>query len=109
MERRKIRRKRIRFRISLDPGAWTAFTGDLTPGGLFVSSARVHPPGTRVRLVVRLPDGDAHGEGVVRWAKRVPAAFLSHVRGGMGIQFTGLSPALQAFLLGAETGEPEGG
>ncbi len=98
MERRKVRRKRLRVRVHVEPGAVATFTGDVTEGGVFVYSARVLEPGTRVRVVVRLPQGPTEARGVVRWAKRVPGSFLAHVRGGMGIEFTWVSPELAAFL-----------
>lgn len=98
MDRRRIRRKRQRVTVQLEPGGITSMTGDLSAGGLFLYSVRVHRPGTRVRLVARLPNGVAEAEGVVRWAKRVPPNFLNHVKGGMGIQFTWLSPEFQAYF-----------
>ncbi|GAB4268983.1 MAG: PilZ domain-containing protein [Deferrisomatales bacterium] len=103
MDRRARRRRRTRLRINVDPGGVSSFTGDLSPGGVFVYAARVHRPGTAVRLVLRLPAGAAGAEGVVRWAKRVPAPLLNHIRGGMGIEFTWVSPELEAFL-GGESG-----
>jgi len=98
MERRGVRRKRLRVRVHVEPGAVATYTGDVTAGGAFVHSARVHEPGTRVRVVVRLPEGPAEAHDVVRWARRVPTSFLPHVRGGMGIEFTWVSPELQEFL-----------
>ncbi len=100
MERRGVRRKRLRVRVQVEPGAVATYTGDVTQGGVFVYSARVHEPGTKVRVVVRLPQGPAEAQGVVRWAKRVPTAFMAHVRGGMGIEFTWVSPGLREFLAG---------
>ncbi len=100
MDRRRIKRKRQRIAVKMDPGGVTSVTADLSPGGLFLYSARVLRPGTAVRLVIRLPTGTAEAEGVVRWAKRVPPHLLSHVRGGMGIQFTWLSPELEEYLSG---------
>jgi hypothetical protein len=85
-------------RVSVEPGSVTSLTGDVGPGGIFVRSARVLRPGTPVRIVVQLPGGLAKAAGVVRWAKRIPVQFLSHVRGGMGIEFTWRSPELEAFL-----------
>lgn len=99
MDRRRNRRKKHRLSVRLEPGSVSSVTGDLTPEGLFVYSARVHKPGTRVRVVLRLAAGaDAEAHGVVRWARRVPTQFLAHVRGGMGIEFTWISPELQAYL-----------
>ncbi|MHB8763816.1 MAG: PilZ domain-containing protein [Deferrisomatales bacterium] len=99
MERRRGRRKRVRIRVHLEPGGVTSMTGDVSPGGVFLYSARVHRPGSSVRLLLHLPDGrEGEAEGVVAWARRVPPEFLSHVRGGMGVQFTWLSPELSAYF-----------
>ncbi len=98
MERRRNFRKRARLRVRLEPGKVSSLTADVTPDGLFVQAARVHRPGTRVRLVVRIPAGEVRAEGVVRWARRVPGAFMAHVRGGMGIQLDRIDPALEAYL-----------
>ncbi len=98
MERRRSRRKRTRLSVRLDPGAVSSLTMDLTAGGLFVRTSRVYRPGTRLRLTLRLPEGEAEAEGVVRWAKRVPVQLMAHVKGGMGIQFTWTCPVLTAYL-----------
>ena len=73
-------------------------TGDVSPEGAFVYSHRVLGPGSRVRVVVELPSGPAEAEGIVRWAKRVPASLGSLARGGMGIEFTRISEELRAHL-----------
>ena len=98
MERRRNHRKRARLRVRLEPGKVSSLTADVTRDGVFVQAARVHRPGTRVRLVVRIPTGEARAEGVVRWARRVPGAFMAHLRGGMGIQLDRMDPALEAYL-----------
>jgi len=98
LEKRDNRRKRIRLTVSAEPGSIRAYTADVSPGGLFLVSAKVFPPGTRVRLMVRTPEGPALGVGVVRWAKRVPPSLLQNIKGGMGIEFTWISPELQALL-----------
>ena len=89
----------------MEPGRITSYTGDLSRGGVFVYSTRVHRPGTRVRVVLRTPNGPLPVTGVVRWAKRVPAHFLQHVRGGMGVEFTDLTPELQLYLEQALPGQ----
>ncbi len=98
MDRRRLRRKRARLPVQVEPGGITSFTGDLGSGGIFLYSSRIHKPGTRVRLVLRTSWGPIEADGVVRWAKRVPVPFMSHVRGGMGIEFTRLSPEFEIYL-----------
>ncbi len=99
MDRRGSRRKRVRLRVRVDPGGMSTTTGDVGPGGIFVYAARVHRPGTRIRLVVRLPDGSvAEAEAEVRWARRVPPGLVAHARGGMGLAFLKLDPGLARYL-----------
>lgn len=81
-----------------EPGAIRAYTADVSPGGMFIVCAKVFPPGTRVRLMVRSKEVLALGVGVVRWAKRVPPGLLQSVKGGMGVEFTWISPELQTLI-----------
>lgn len=98
MEKRGDRRRRVRLTVSVEPGSIRAHTADLSSGGLFVVSAKILRPGTRVRLMVRTPEGPALGVGVVRWAKRVPTSLIRTTRGGMGIEFTWMSPELREMV-----------
>lgn len=98
MEKRDLSRKRLRLTIAAEPGSIRAYTGDLSSGGLFIVTTKVLPPGTRVRLKVQTEEGPALGIGVVKWAKRVPAQLIRDSKGGMGIEFTWLSPELQNLI-----------
>jgi len=100
MEKRDNRRKRIRVTLSAEPGSIRAFTGDLSYNGLFVVSAKVLPPGTRIRLQVHTKEGVALGVGVVRWARRVPMEVMRDIKGGMGVEFTWISAELKKFIDG---------
>ncbi len=101
MERRRARRRRVRLRVRVEPGNILSSTGDVGPGGVFIYAARLHRPGTRVRLTVHLPGGHrAWAEGVVRWAKRVPPALLATARGGMGVALERMDPVLARYLEG---------
>ena len=87
MEKRRLRRKRVRLRVNMEPGGVTSMTGDLTEGGLFMYSARVHKPGTRVHLVVRLPGQlSAEASGVVTWSgKRYGYGKMVEINHGNGL------------------------
>ncbi len=99
MEKRDNKRKRQRFLVRAEPGSVRAFTYDLSPTGLFLVSAKVFKPGTRVRLEVDDKSGElGMGVGVVRWAKSVPPSLIRYSRGGMGIEFTWISPELQKII-----------
>ncbi len=98
MEKRAKNRKKIRLSVQAEPGSIRAYTADVSPTGLFLVSAKVFKPGTRLRLIVRTDEGAALGVGVVRWAKRVPPSLLRTTRGGMGVEFTWVSPELRKVL-----------
>jgi c-di-GMP-binding flagellar brake protein YcgR len=98
LDKRDNKRKRIRLTVIAEPGAIRAYTADVSAGGMFLVCSKVFAPGTRVRVMVRTTDGLALGVGVVRWSKRVPPVMLQHVKGGMGIEFTWISPELQEIL-----------
>jgi uncharacterized protein (TIGR02266 family) len=94
---RRSRRACERASIEVDVGFATDTTFyaglsmDLSTGGLFVATYKVHPIGTPVALSFVLPDGHTVStEGTVRWVRE-------HVEGaeppGMGIEFLGLSAA----------------
>jgi hypothetical protein len=98
MDQRDKRRKKIRLLVQAEPGSIRAFTADVSAGGLFLVSTKVLKPGTRIRLLVRGGEEIALGVGVVRWAKRVPPHLIRTTRGGMGIEFTWVSPELRKVL-----------
>lgn len=98
MNKRELARRRVRMTLSAEPGEIRAYTGDISHGGLFIVTTKVLPPGTRVRLKVQSKEGPALGVGIVKWAKRVPAQLIRDARGGMGIEFTWLSPELKRLI-----------
>jgi type IV pilus assembly protein PilZ len=68
----------------------TDYILNVSRGGIFITTQRPLPIGTRVRLVFSLPDFplpfDLAGE--VRWVN--PVGHASHAAPGMGIQFSNL-------------------
>jgi c-di-GMP-binding flagellar brake protein YcgR len=100
LEKRDNKRKKLRLLVQADPGAFRAVTADISKTGMFLVSTKTFAPGTKVRLTIKTNDGVALGVGVVRWAKRVPQVLIRHARGGMGIEFTWVSPELQEVLDG---------
>jgi uncharacterized protein (TIGR02266 family) len=98
VEKRGERRRRVRLTVQVEPGSIRAHSADLSSGGIFIVSAKILNPGTRVRLMVRTPEGPVLGVGVVRWAKRVPTSLIRTTRGGMGIEFTWMSPELRELV-----------
>ena len=99
MEKRDNKRKRLRLLVRAEPGSVRAFTYDVSPTGLFLVSGKVFKPGTRIRLELDDRSGQlAMAVGVVRWAKKVPPNLMRYSRGGMGIEFTWISPELQKII-----------
>lgn len=67
----------------------TAYTGDLSRGGLFVTAAQQLPPGSRVQLQIELPDGGppARIAAVVRYVIDAQTAAAEGRSPGMGMEF----------------------
>src|SRR5689334_10431524 len=80
-------RIRVRFR-SVDELV-TAYTGDLSRGGLFVSSERLLPIGTSVQIALELPDGGppAHLPAKVAYLLEPAQAATMGRPTGMGMEF----------------------
>ena len=90
LEREKRTRERNRRRISVrygpDGARHLGYTTDLGEKGLFLQGNTLYPPGTVLCLFMDLPEGTRTAQGVVRWIKKVPQAFHTTLRGGMGIE-----------------------
>ncbi len=85
------RRLGVRFRSQ---GGYprSAFTGDVSRDGLYVTCATPETPGRVLELDVELPGvGEVQVSGVVAWQKRVPHQLQSVTRGGFGVEIR-LSP-----------------
>jgi len=64
----------------------TGVSGDVSVGGLYVSTYRPLPEGTRVSVRFRLPTGQVMATGVVRWTREGRPGRLP----GMGIELVEL-------------------
>jgi Tfp pilus assembly protein PilZ len=105
VEKRDKRRKKVRFTVFAEPGSIRAHTADMGYGGIFLVTTKVYKPGSRIRVVVRAHDGtNALGVGIVRWSKRIPPALIRSAKGGMGVEFTWVSPELQSLVDGTMGG-----
>lgn len=89
-------RERLHCLVLLDPGGIRATLENISLGGLFLSTPRVRPPGSRVRVILNTPAGPLQAEGVVRWARGSIEASPNPL--GMGIEFTSSPPDLKAYL-----------
>lgn len=100
-DKRDIRRikKRISIRFGIDNAARVAFTEDISMTGMFIKTANVTPPNTRIIIEFVLPDGSrVELEARVMWAKKVPANLFHLVKkSGMGVRFLHFHAGEDAF------------
>ncbi|PLX79715.1 MAG: pilus assembly protein PilZ [Desulfuromonas sp.] len=64
------------------------FTGDISPGGLFIKSARVFPTGSDLKIEMTSENGEiVRLIGFVQWSKQVAPNLVWSVKdAGMGIK-----------------------
>ena len=83
---KKRLRKRIPVRFGVDAPSKIAFTDNVTRGGLFIQSALVVNPGTRLLVELTPPEGKIVLEAEVRWAKKIHPHMLHKLKGGIGLK-----------------------
>lgn len=107
MERRREARLPIELEVHVEGAAhrFTANTGDVSSGGMFVLTARAIPVGTHVMLGFTLPNGTAlEVLAVVQWqytgdgAGPAPDPALGTRGPGLGLSFFCLEPATKELL-----------
>jgi Tfp pilus assembly protein PilZ len=95
--------------INLDSedSLYAGLSYDVSTGGVFVATIDTPPIGTRVDLMVSLPDGREHAlSGVVRWIRDIELA-TEGLPPGCGIEWKGLPvDALRTLEQFAEVREP---
>lgn len=79
-------RKRLTVRFGPDSPKFIGFTKDLSPGGLFVKTAKTFRNGTRLHLQVRHGDQVFEMTGTVVWAKMAPPRLAMALESGMGVE-----------------------
>ena len=86
----KRHRKRMTMKFGIDLPTRVAFTDNISRQGICIRTAMVCPPGSRLKIELNLPDGTvAKLEGMVMWAKKVPANMIHLVKKcGMGVKIT---------------------
>jgi hypothetical protein len=100
-EKRDIRRirKRITLRFGIDDAARVAFTEDVSMTGMFIKTANVVLPNTKIIIEFDLPEGSSVAlVARVMWAKKVPQN-LFHLakKSGMGVRFLHFHSGENAF------------
>jgi len=88
-ERRTVARVNIELEVSFssDSQFYVGLTGDLSEGGLFVSTYRSLPVGAAISLALSLPDGPVFARGQVRWVRDA----VEGVTPGVGVAFEDLT------------------
>lgn len=78
--------KRYSLKFGFDKAEKLGFTNDINYKGLFIRSAVVAKPGSKLRVEISHPDGLIALFGRVRWTKKVPASMINKIKGGMGME-----------------------
>jgi len=102
---RNRKRKRLKLHFGVEHPKRVAFTDDLSPKGLFITTAMPEKPGTILLLMIELPDGGVvKCQGQVRWARKVPQSFLRvAAKGGMGVTLGNFTAGQEAYQQLVET------
>jgi hypothetical protein len=89
-EKRIIRRlkKRLTVRFGINDANRIAFSEDISTTGMFIKTANVCPPNSRIRVEFTVDDHLIQADVRVMWAKKVPQN-LFHLakKSGMGVRF----------------------
>ena len=87
--RKRLKRrhaKRFSLKFGFDKAEKVGFTNDVNHLGLFIRSAVVVKPGSRIVVEISHPGGLIALLGEVRWAKKIPASVIHKIKGGMGVE-----------------------
>ena len=90
-KRERVReKKRLKLRFGTDEPRRMAFTEDVSARGLFIITGQPEKPGTKLLLLIFLPEGkEVVASGRVQWAKKVPANLVRVAKkGGMGVRLS---------------------
>lgn len=83
---KKRHRKRIAVGFGISKIEKLGFTDDINHDGLFIRSAVVAMPGSKIIVEIKQPKGMIALLGEVRWAKKIPSNVLHKLKGGMGVK-----------------------
>jgi hypothetical protein len=81
-------KKRISVRFGVGEAARVAFTEDISLTGMFIKTANICQPNTRIMIEFELDGNPLKVEARVMWARKVPQNLFHLVKkGGMGVRF----------------------
>ncbi|MBI3597016.1 MAG: PilZ domain-containing protein [Nitrospirae bacterium] len=108
MEKRGQNRsgKRLFVKFGKEKPDKLGFTEDVSPGGMFIKSNAVFPPGIQLQIELTLPDHRVLlMTGKVMWARQVPPSLLRYAKkSGMGIRLTQVNHDYQQYIAALGTG-----
>ena len=81
-------KKRLSVKFGIDDAARAAFTEDISYNGMFIKTANICPPGSKIKIEFIIDGGTVSVTARVMWAKKVPQNLLHLVKkAGMGVRF----------------------
>ena len=81
-------KKRLPVRFGIDDAARVAFTEDVSSSGMFIKTANVCPPNSKILIEFELDSNKVKVTARVMWAKKVPQNLFHLVKkSGMGVRF----------------------
>jgi len=81
-------KKRLTVRFGIEEANRVAFTEDVSLTGMFIKTANICPPNTKIRIEFEVENNKVELEARVMWAKKVPQNLFHLVKkSGMGIRF----------------------
>jgi hypothetical protein len=90
-------RRRVMVRYGVERPEKTAFTQNLSEGGLYLKTNSVFAPGTVLQLELEFPDRKFSLWARVVWAKQVPPQLAHVLDCGMGLSLIEPPPEWAAF------------
>jgi len=89
-EKRDFRRfrKRLQLRYGTDKPSRLAYTEEIGHSGMFIRTASIFPPGTRLIIEITMTDNSlVRFSGMIRWSKSVSPNLMHLVKkSGLGIK-----------------------
>ncbi len=102
MERRRTKRfpRRISIRVTLGnpPKTLSAYSTNISAGGMFIATDQVQPVGTRLKIDLTERTYACTVEAVVVKSKAVPIELRSVQQAGMGVRFLPVPELIRPFL-----------
>lgn len=81
-------KKRLTVRFGIDAPTRVAFTEDISSTGMFIKTANICQPNTKIMIEFEVADAKVELIARVMWAKKVPQNLFHLVKkSGMGVRF----------------------